>query len=187
MQTPQSKFPKIKPLSASIRIPPNPTTINSPSVVISNIFKIPWGNDPIWLAHIFQTGGSTTNYSHSYLNCKGSWLAILGIYHICFFPNKNQDLRPFCLREFPPNADLRQLFTQERVPRNHLGPLDCQVLGAHSMGYDPVTGGHWLLLFYPYGIHVWMVYLTYIWVDLKTYIRPSNHQIIGYWLLYYSY
>ena len=33
-------------------------------VVVSNILYFhpePWGNDPIWLAHIFQLGGSTTN------------------------------------------------------------------------------------------------------------------------------
>ena len=33
-------------------------------VVVSNIIYFhpePWGNDPIWLAHMFQLGGSTTN------------------------------------------------------------------------------------------------------------------------------
>ena len=34
----------------------------SPQVAVSNIsiFTPPWGNAPIWRAHIFQMGGSTT-------------------------------------------------------------------------------------------------------------------------------
>jgi len=31
------------------------------SNVFLNVYPDPWGNDPIWLAHIFQMGGSTTN------------------------------------------------------------------------------------------------------------------------------